>query len=66
MWILRVLILGSNFAPKINFSVTDELMETGAFEHMDVRNEESEHSIEMQLPFLAKIFEKYGVTNFVA
>lgn len=36
-----------------------ELRETGAFSIMDLRNEEAEHSIEMQLPYIAKIMEKY-------
>uniref|UniRef100_A0A914CIG5 Protein MEMO1 n=1 Tax=Acrobeloides nanus TaxID=290746 RepID=A0A914CIG5_9BILA len=48
----------------VDSEVTDELMETGAFEHMDVKNEESEHSIEMQLPFLAKIFENRAARSY--
>lgn len=36
-----------------------ELRETGAFSLMDLRSEEAEHSIEMQLPYIAKIMEKY-------
>lgn len=35
-----------------------ELKETGAFSLMDLRSEEAEHSIEMQLPYIAKIMEK--------
>lgn len=39
--------------------VRRELEETGQFEWMDLNTDEEEHSIEMQLPFLAKIMEGY-------
>lgn len=42
-----------------NFTANMELKETGAFSLMDLRSEEAEHSIEMQLPYIAKIMEKY-------
>jgi predicted class III extradiol MEMO1 family dioxygenase len=38
--------------------VISELNETGAFEPMDLKNEEAEHSIEMQLPLIAKVMER--------
>lgn len=34
-------------------------MSTGHFGRMDKQVDEDEHSIEMQLPYLAKIFEGY-------
>ncbi|VDM50634.1 unnamed protein product [Toxocara canis] len=50
----------------IDHRVNAELRETGAFDTMDFRSEEAEHSLEMQLPFIAKVMEKqpagsYGV-----
>lgn len=39
------------------FTVVSELRETGSFETMDLKNEEAEHSIEMQLPLIAKVME---------
>ncbi|VDN28103.1 unnamed protein product [Gongylonema pulchrum] len=36
-----------------------ELKDSGPFTMMDLHNEEAEHSIEMQLPYIAKIMEKY-------
>lgn len=36
-----------------------ELEETGHFECMDLNTDEEEHSIEMQLPFIAKVMEGY-------
>lgn len=32
-------------------------MATNAFETMSMRNEEAEHSLEMQMPFIAKVME---------
>jgi len=37
--------------------VTEELKATGKFELMDIRVDEAEHSMEMHLPYLAKVFE---------
>jgi predicted class III extradiol MEMO1 family dioxygenase len=41
--------------------VNEQLMNShgaDAFEWMSIRNEEAEHSLEMQMPFIAKIMEK--------
>lgn len=38
-------------------SVIEELKATGKFESMDLRIDEAEHSMEMHLPYLAKVFE---------
>lgn len=40
-------------------SVNEELKATGKFEMMDIRIDEAEHSMEMHLPYLAKVFEGY-------
>jgi AmmeMemoRadiSam system protein B len=48
----------------IDHEVNEELMESGAFETMDFRNEESEHSIEMQLPFIAKVMGHRSLRSF--
>ncbi|KAE9556620.1 hypothetical protein FO519_000026 [Halicephalobus sp. NKZ332] len=48
----------------VDQEVNEELMETGSFESMDFRNEEAEHSIEMQLPFIAKVFENKPPKSF--
>jgi AmmeMemoRadiSam system protein B len=48
----------------IDEDVNEELMRTDAFETMDSRNEESEHSIEMQLPFIAKVMEHRSPRSF--
>ncbi|CAD5224180.1 unnamed protein product [Bursaphelenchus okinawaensis] len=45
----------------VDQKVNSELVATDAFEPMNVRNEEAEHSIEMQMPFLAKVL---GHNNF--
>lgn len=37
--------------------VNEQLKATGKFELMDIRNDEAEHSMEMHLPYLAKVFE---------
>lgn len=38
-------------------TVIEELKATGKFELMDIRVDEAEHSMEMHLPYLAKVFE---------
>ncbi|CAD5232031.1 unnamed protein product [Bursaphelenchus xylophilus] len=45
----------------VDQKINAELVATEAFEPMSVRNEEAEHSIEMQMPFLAKVL---GHSNF--
>jgi len=39
----------------VDVQVNSELAATDSFEPMSTRNEESEHSIEMQMPFIAKV-----------
>ncbi|CAI5452316.1 unnamed protein product [Caenorhabditis angaria] len=39
----------------VDLAVNDELRQTRQFDQMERRDEEAEHSIEMQLPFLAKV-----------
>uniref|UniRef100_A0A2P2KCZ6 Protein MEMO1 n=2 Tax=Rhizophora mucronata TaxID=61149 RepID=A0A2P2KCZ6_RHIMU len=45
----------------IDLEVIKELKATGKFELMDLRVDEAEHSMEMHLPYLAKVFEGYPV-----
>lgn len=47
--------------------VNEELKATGKFELMDLRVDEAEHSMEMHLPYLAKVFQGYdfGKTQFI-
>lgn len=42
-----------------NFSVNAELEKTGHFSWMDMKTDENEHSIEMHLPYIAKVMEEY-------
>lgn len=37
--------------------VIEELSATGKFEFMDLSVDEAEHSMEMHLPYLAKVFQ---------
>lgn len=37
-------------------TVNEELKATGKFELMDIHVDEAEHSMEMHLPYLAKVF----------
>ena len=41
-----------------SFQVLQELRRTGEFEDLAIGNDEEEHSIEMQLPYVAKIMEQ--------
>lgn len=43
---------------KYSISVYKELQGTGCFEWMSVETDEDEHSIEMHLPYIAKVFEQ--------
>ncbi|XP_072966469.1 uncharacterized protein [Typha angustifolia] len=45
----------------IDLEVNDELRATGKFELMDLHVDEAEHSMEMHLPYLAKVFHGYPV-----
>lgn len=40
-------------------------MKTGKFEYMSMKTDEDEHSIEMQLSFLAKVMERLEKRNGV-
>jgi len=40
------------------YAVYEQLRATGKFQAMSVRTDEDEHSIEMQLPYIAKVMEK--------
>lgn len=39
------------------FPVIEELRATGKFEFMDLSVDEAEHSMEMHLPYLSKVFQ---------
>lgn len=41
------------------FTVNAELEETQHFQWMDMKTDEDEHSIEMHLPYIAKVMEEY-------
>ena len=41
------------------FAAIDDLKKTGQFSEMDLDTDEDEHSIEMHLPYVRKIFEGY-------
>lgn len=43
---------------KIDTSVNRELEQTGEFSWMDMSTDENEHSIEMHLPYIAKVMEE--------
>ncbi|KAM7490053.1 hypothetical protein LguiA_032974 [Lonicera macranthoides] len=45
----------------IDLEVNEELKATGKFEVMDLQVDEAEHSMEMHLPYLAKVFQGYAV-----
>ena len=38
---------------------TDQLFSTGHFEWMSLQTDEDEHSIELHLPFVAKVMSRY-------
>ncbi|KAF7250139.1 hypothetical protein EG68_09192 [Paragonimus skrjabini miyazakii] len=43
----------------IDKEVYQELHKTGEFISLSIENDEQEHSVEMQLPYIAKVMEKY-------
>ncbi|KAJ9543989.1 hypothetical protein OSB04_023696, partial [Centaurea solstitialis] len=45
----------------IDLEVIEELKATGKFDMMDLQVDEAEHSMEMHLPYLAKVFRGYSV-----
>ena len=44
----------------IDRPITDQLYSTGHFEWMDIQTDEDEHSIEMHLPYIAKVMSRYS------
>jgi AmmeMemoRadiSam system protein B len=48
----------------VDTKVNAELMATNEFDLMNVRDEEAEHSLEMQMPFLAKVMENRPPRSF--
>uniref|UniRef100_D3TP51 Putative dioxygenase n=1 Tax=Glossina morsitans morsitans TaxID=37546 RepID=D3TP51_GLOMM len=44
---------------KIDIEVNAELEKTGHFSWMDMKTDEDEHSIEMHLPYIAKVMEEF-------
>ncbi|GMS80936.1 hypothetical protein PENTCL1PPCAC_3111, partial [Pristionchus entomophagus] len=48
----------------VDREITEELYATGHFEWMGRQDEEREHSIEMQLPFLAKVMERQPADSY--
>ncbi|KAH7730789.1 UPF0103/Mediator of ErbB2-driven cell motility (Memo-related) [Aphelenchoides avenae] len=44
--------------------INNDLLSSDAFEIMNIRNEEAEHSIEMQMPFIAKVMEGRPARSF--
>ncbi|XP_071917620.1 uncharacterized protein [Coffea arabica] len=48
----------------IDLEVIEELKATGKFEMMDLRVDEAEHSMEMHLPYLAKVFEGFNYMHY--
>ncbi|KAH7931020.1 UPF0103-domain-containing protein [Leucogyrophana mollusca] len=46
----------------LDVEVIEELRSTGKFDEMDIQTDEDEHSIEMHLPYVRKIFEGADIT----
>jgi predicted class III extradiol MEMO1 family dioxygenase len=46
----------------VALKVITELKETGHFEEMAIDVDEDEHSIEMHLPYLHKVMQRYGTS----
>ena len=58
-WRVSNVNLGDHlFYSSINTEISQELLNTGHFEIMTVEADEDEHSIEMQLPYIAKVGEE--------
>lgn len=47
-----------NPVPLFIFSVIDELLATGEFDKLSRDDDETEHSIELHLPYIAKVMER--------
>ncbi|XP_020102803.1 protein MEMO1 isoform X2 [Ananas comosus] len=48
----------------VDLEVIEELRATGKFELMDLHVDEAEHSMEMHLPYLAKVFHGFSYTYY--
>jgi AmmeMemoRadiSam system protein B len=46
---------------KIDTQISSELYKTGLFSIMNKQQDSDEHSLEMHLPYIAKVFEKYVI-----
>ncbi|CAK5026829.1 unnamed protein product [Meloidogyne enterolobii] len=63
--IKRIFVLGPSHV--VALAVSEQLINShgsDAFEWMSTRNEEAEHSLEMQMPFIAKIMESRPLGSF--
>lgn len=63
LWIdvSRIDIVRPRFLTLFNMTaVYEELKATGKFEDMNIHVDEAEHSMEMHLPYIAKVFEGWG------
>ena len=55
--LLSGLLVSLNLASSLYLvAVNEDLQSTGKFEFMDIHVDEAEHSMEMHLPYLAKVF----------
>ena len=45
-------------------AVNEELLATGEFEKLSRSSDETEHSIELHLPYIAKVMERYNINVF--
>lgn len=59
LFIICVLIGKVSGTFHIVFQVRKRLLDTGKFVDLALKQDEDEHSIEMQFPYIAKIMEKY-------
>lgn len=68
MLVLLCYLLNKNNS-HIGFSyllVIEELKATGKFEMMDHQVDEAEHSMEMHLPYLARVFHGFVLINLMS
>lgn len=56
-WILRFSDHILTLTHPIISLVIDQLRQTGEFEEVRMEDDEAEHSLEMQLPYVRKVFE---------
>ena len=62
-WLIRCCLKTSNncnscFITITCFAVIEELLSTGEFDKLERDEDESEHSIELHLPYIAKVMER--------